>query len=103
MVSARRWNASVLIAAQAGTWIITMFVVRLLPPAHYGLMSLAEVVLGLCFLVNELGAVPALVQRQQIDDRLVRQTFGLVLTTNTALYVIAFLGAAYLADFFWRR
>src|SRR5207253_513989 len=92
---ALRWNAVVRTTAQVCTWLITIFVMRLLSPVDYGLMSIATIALGLCTLVNELGAVPALIQRPEIDERLIRKIFGLVLVSNATLYVVAFAGAPY--------
>jgi teichuronic acid exporter len=100
VLHALRWNAVARTTAQAVTWLITIFVMRLLTPVDYGLMNLATILLGLCVLVNELGAVPALIQRQEIDERLIRKIFGVVLASNATLYVIAFVCAPYFAVFF---
>jgi teichuronic acid exporter len=100
VLHALRWNALVRAGAQAATWLITIFVMRLLTPADYGLLNLATILVGLCALVNELGAVPALIQRQEIEEPLVQKIFGLVLTSNAVLYAITFLGAPYFAAFF---
>jgi teichuronic acid exporter len=100
ILNALRWNAVVRLAAQATTWFITIIVMRLLTPGDYGLINLATIFLGFCALINELGAVPALIQRQEIDERLVRKIFGLVLASNAILYVLAFVSASYFAAFF---
>jgi PST family polysaccharide transporter len=55
---------------QLGTWLITIFVMRLLSPVDYGLMGLATILLGFFGLINELGAIPAIIQRRQVDQRL---------------------------------
>ena len=100
ILHALRWNAVVRVAAQLCTWLITIFVVRLLSPVDYGLMGIATILLGLCMLANELGAVPALIQLAEIDERLVRKIFGLVLVSNAVLYLIVFASAPYFAEFF---
>jgi teichuronic acid exporter len=100
VLSVLRWTAIARAGAQLCTWVITIIVVRLLSPADYGLMGMAAILMGLCLLINELGAVPALIQRSEIDERLIRQVFGLVLVSNAALYMIAYLGAPAFADFF---
>jgi O-antigen/teichoic acid export membrane protein len=85
---------------QLGTWLITIFVMRLLSPGDYGLMGLATILLGFFGLINELGAIPAIIQRQQVDQFLIRKIFGLVLVSNASLYTIAFAGAPYFAAVF---
>ena len=86
--------------AQLVGWLITIVAMRLLRPADYGLMNLAEIFIGLCVLVNHLGTIPALIQHRDIDEPLIRKTFGLVLLSNAGFYLIAFLGAPFFAAFF---
>ena len=86
--------------AQLVGWLITIVAMRLLRPADYGLMNLAEIFIGLCVLVNHLGTIPALIQHRDIDASLIRKTFGLVLASNAGFYLIAFFGAPYFAGFF---
>ena len=86
--------------AQLIGWLITIITMRLLRPADYGLMNLAEIFMGLCVLVNHLGTIPALIQHREIDETLIRKTFGLVLLSNAGFYLIAFFGAPYFAAFF---
>src|SRR4051812_22535655 len=64
VLSALRWNITMRTTAQIVNWAITIFVVRLLTPGDYGLMGLAQILIGLCLLVNHLGAVPALIQQR---------------------------------------
>jgi len=66
----------------------------------YGLMGLATILLGFFGLINELGAIPAIIQRQQVEQSLIRKVFGLVLVSNASLYVAAFAGAPYFAALF---
>ena len=100
VLHAFRWNAAGRIIAQLGNWLITIFVIRLLTPTDYGLMGLAAVLMGLCVLVNDIGAVPALIQRPTINTELTRKIFAFVLLTNVILYLIAFVGAPHFAGFF---
>jgi teichuronic acid exporter len=100
ILHALRWNAVVRTTGQLGTWLITIFVMRLLSLVDYGLMGLATILLGFCALINELGAIPAIIQRQQVDQCLIRKVFGLVLVSNASLYVAAFAGAPCFAALF---
>jgi teichuronic acid exporter len=100
VLHAFRWNAAGRISAQLGNWLITIFVMRLLRPSDYGLMGLVAILMALFGLVNDLGAIPSLIQRPEIDRELVRKVFGLVLLTNGFLYAVAFLGAPTYAAFF---
>ena len=98
-IGALRWNLTVRTVAQIVTWSITIIVARLLTPGDYGLMGMAEIVIGFCLLVNHLGAVPALVQQREIAPAMLRQTFALVLLSNAVLYAILFAASPFLALF----
>lgn len=100
VLGALRWNVTVRIAAQIVGWSITIIVARLLTPGDYGLMGLAQILIGFCFLVNNLGAVPALVQQREIVPSILRQTFALVLLSNSILYLIVFAGAPRISEFY---
>ncbi|MEE9128166.1 MAG: lipopolysaccharide biosynthesis protein [Planctomycetota bacterium] len=103
VLSALRWTAAARLGAQLITWAITIFVIRVLSDADYGLMGLAEVLIVFVTLINELGAIPALMQMKSIDDRVVRQVHGLVLLSNVVLAAIVFAIAPWFAAFFGRE
>ncbi len=74
-------------------------VVRILDPGDYGLFAMGQVVITFLAFLNGYGFASALIQRETIERKLVRQTFGMLLLVNGALaatqYAIAPLAAAY--------
>lgn len=101
-LSGFRWTASVRLLSQVITWAITIVVIRLLSPADYGLLAMATVFIELLFMLSEFGLGPALVQKTNLDERTLRQTFGVVLlinlTLSTVLIVLAPLIGAFFAE-----
>ena len=100
VVKAVRWTAAGRVASQVVTWGITLYVIRILSPEDYGLMSMAMALIGFCLLVNELGVVPAFIQVKEIDVYRTRQVFGLVLVFNFTGVVLLIVGAPYYEAFF---
>ena len=100
VIHALKWNAIGRLSAQLVTWAITLLVMRMLAPADYGLMGLAMMMTGFFALFNDLGATPALIQKREIDNSLIRNVYGLLLLSNCILYIIIFAGAPYFAAFF---
>jgi teichuronic acid exporter len=86
--------------AQIVNWLITIVVVRLLTPSDYGLIGLAQILIGFCLMVNQLGAVPAIIQQREVTPVVLRQTFALVLLSNAVLYLILFAGAPWFSQFY---
>ena len=87
-------------SAQLGTWAITIYVIRLLSPEDYGLMSMAAILMAFTTMINEFGVIQALIQKETIDEYLTRQVFGFIVILNIAILIIVILIAPYFADFF---
>tara|TARA_R110002049_G_scaffold252264_1_gene427096 strand:+ start:229044 stop:230441 length:1398 start_codon:yes stop_codon:yes gene_type:complete len=92
--------AGMRVISQILTWVATLLVIRLLSPEDYGLMALAAVVIGLLDILDDMGLASALVKKQQISEKFVQQIFGMLFIFNTGFYVILYLTAPLVADFF---
>ncbi len=99
-LSGFRWTASVRLLSQLTTWAITIFVIRLLSPADYGLLATATIFIEILLMFSEFGLGPALVQKADLDERTLRQTFGIVLLINFTLAVLLVLLAPLIGVFF---
>src|SRR3954451_25468037 len=100
VLGALRWNVTMRTTAQIVNWLITIVVVRLLTPSDYGLIGLAQIVIGFCLMVNQLGAVPALIQQREVARSVLRRTFALMLLSNATLYFILFAAASWFSQFY---
>lgn len=99
-LSGFRWTASVRLASQAISWAITLLVVRILTPADYGLLAMASAFILFFQMFAELGLGPALVQRAELSQAMMKQAFGIVLTINLGLALILILAAPLIAAFY---
>ena len=79
------WRSGSQIAAQVLSWGSTLFVVRILDPADYGLFAMTQVVLAFLTFLNGYGFASALIRAESIEPYRLRQTFGLLLLLNGAL------------------
>lgn len=95
-----RWSAGLKFTGQLITWSITVLVMRLLSPQDYGLMGMAGVTITYLSMINELGLGAALIQKQTLDDALIRRIFGVLLVINFGLFFISSLAAPWCAHFF---
>jgi O-antigen/teichoic acid export membrane protein len=100
VLNALRWSAAGRLAGQLGNWAITIYVIRILNPADYGLMGMATLLTGFAMLVNELGMMPGLIQSRKVDDHLIRQLFGFVIASTLIMFCLLFLAAPALSAFF---
>ncbi len=88
------------ILGQVITWGSTLFVIRLLLPEDYGLMAMATVVISLLSNINEMGLESAIVQKKDLEKKLIEKVFGLLILFNIVLFGLIYLVAPYIADFF---
>ena len=79
---------------------MTIFVIRLLSPEDYGLNAIAMLFVGFLMLLNEMGLSAVLIQRTELEDRVVRQIYGLIVLVNVFLFIILFFGSYLIAGIF---
>ena len=100
IVRGLKWTAGAKFASQLVTWGITIFVMRLLAPADYGLLAMASVFLALLGMFAEIGLGPALVQQAEATPQKLRQSFGVILLINLGLFALLNILAPLIALFY---
>ena len=100
VILALRWSAGLRLLSQLIAWAMTLVVVRLLSPSDYGLMSMATVVIAFLMMFNELGIGPALVQRESLNNLVLRQAFGIALASNALVFAVVWILTPSVAQFF---
>lgn len=86
--------------SQALSWLVTLVVIRLLTPADYGLLAMAQILIGLATLLNEIGLTPALIQMREAPERTIASVHGYVLLSNAVLYALVYAVAPAFARFY---
>ncbi len=94
------WRSGSQIAVQGLTWAATLVVIRLLAPADYGVMALAQIVIGLVTALSGSGIATALVTAPAIGRAQVRAVFGALIVLNVVLAAAQWAGAGAVADFY---
>jgi teichuronic acid exporter len=84
-----RWIALSRFVVQVVTWFFTLFVIRLLKPSDYGLISMAGLVTTLAGLLLDAGLGAAFVQRRNVTEDVYRAaTTALIIGTAGAILII---------------
>jgi teichuronic acid exporter len=94
------WQGGGQAVGQAVSWLATIFVIRMLSPADYGLMAMANVFMGFFFLFADLGFGAAVVQAEAVDREQLRRLLGIVLVVNVAGCLVMLGAAPFMAAFF---
>lgn len=88
------------LVSQVITWAITLIVIRLLSPADYGLLAMAAVFVSFLSMFSEFGLGAAVVQQAEVDQRLLKRVFGVILVIHFALAALLVLAAPLIATFY---
>jgi O-antigen/teichoic acid export membrane protein len=99
-LSGFRWSAGLKLVSQIMTWAITIFVIRLLAPADYGLLAMATVFVSFLTMFSEMGLGAAVVQQSRVDEALLKRVLGVVLVLNFSLAAILVMSAPLVAHFY---
>ena len=73
--SAVRWSVASKYGAQAVQFGVSMLLARLLSPEFFGLIGMATVIIGLARKLKNMGFTQAIIQRDDIDQRLLSTIF----------------------------
>lgn len=95
-----KWTAGAKLGSQLITWGITIYVMRLLNPSDYGLLSMATVFLALLGMFAEVGLGPALVQKKDLELQTVQRAYGVIWSVNLVLFALLNLCAELIAGFY---
>lgn len=100
VITGLKWSAGLRFLGQLLTWAITIVVMRKLSPEDYGLMGMAGVAITYIATINELGLGAAIIQKRNLNDRMLRQIFGLLILINFGLFLVCFLFGPIVSGFF---
>ncbi|GGE48968.1 lipopolysaccharide biosynthesis protein [Agaricicola taiwanensis] len=81
-------------------FLFFVFLARLLPPEDFGVIAMALLVVDVLATIGRVGQVEALVQREEIDDRLCGRLFWVLQLIGLALMGLVMLAAPPISAFF---
>lgn len=98
--TAFRWTLSLRLLSQVFTWLASLLVIRLLTPADYGIVAIAEMVLMLALQFASAGLGDVLVRQKQLDESYIRKILCLLMLLNGGLALLQLAFAASVAAFY---
>ena len=100
VMSALRWSAVAKVGGQLVNWSITLFVIRLLAPADYGLAAMLTLIIAFMSMLGDMGFGSSIVQSPTLETKEIRQTFGAALLVNGLVLLVMWAGAPAIAAFY---
>ena len=100
VVSGLKWTVFARISAQVYGWIIGIVVIRYLTPDDYGLKAMSELAYSFLIMLGTMGLTTAIIQKKDLTDLHLRQIFGVLFLISSALFVIQWVLAPFIANFY---
>lgn len=94
------WSYGERIMAQLVSLIVSIVLARLLDPENYGVISIVMIFITLCDAIVTGGFGNSIVQKKDADELDVNTMLICSVATSVFLYVILFLAAPFIADFY---
>lgn len=94
------WSYGERIMAQLVSLIVSIFLARLLDPENYGVISIVMIFITLCDAIVTGGFGNAIVQKKDADELDVNTMLICSMATSAVLYIILFVSAPLIADFY---
>jgi O-antigen/teichoic acid export membrane protein len=98
--TAFRWTLSFRLISQLFTWFASLFVIRLLTPADYGIVAISETVLMLALQFAAAGLGDVLVRQKELNDKYIRKILGILILLNGCIALLLLSFASSIAQFY---
>ena len=99
-ISGLGWSLGAQILRQSAQFLIAVLLARLLSPSEFGLVAMVVVFSGFASLFNDLGFGPALIQRQDIEERHYSSVFWVNLGFGIAIAALLAGASPLIARFY---
>lgn len=96
------WSAADALLGQGITFLVGLVLARLLSPEEYGLIGICLIFTTVLNGIVDSGFSNALIRKKEATDADYNTMFVTNMVISVILYIILFLGASYVADFFAR-
>lgn len=97
------WSAADAVLGQGMTFIVGLVLARLLSPDEYGLIGICLIFTSVLNGIVESGFSNALIRKKEVTDDDYNTMFITNMASSILLYVLLFLSAPYVSDFFRRQ
>ena len=94
------WDFSGKLAMHGMTFVVSIFLARLLEPSDFGLVAMVMVIIGIAGIFSDVGLGSALIQRRRVLPVHYASVFFFNITLGTLLALITYLSAPYIAGFY---
>lgn len=94
------WLGGAKFAGQAVSWLLTIFLIRILSPEDFGLLGMAAVYQAVIIIIYDLNLGSAIVQKPDFQPKDASTCFWFIFSLSSLLYGVTWCISPYVAAFF---
>lgn len=95
-----KWVALGKITTQIFRWVITFWVIRLLTPADYGIVALADAFFGLLQLLVSSLIAPTIIQSKELTKPILKKLFACILLIHGTIFIVQMSLAGVVGEYY---
>lgn len=95
-----KWNTFSQFFKMLVQLVNVIYLAKIIPPAEYGLMAMALVIINLGILLRDLGTSAAIIQRKSITFELINTVFWLNVFMGLVLALLIMISAPFISSFY---
>ena len=97
------WSAADAIAGQGVSFLVSLVLARLLSPSEYGLIGIAMIFISILGGFVDCGFSNALIRKKEVSNKDYNTMFITNMMMSAVVFLILFVCAPWIADFFERQ
>ena len=94
------WKLAERLSSQGVTFVLSIILARLLMPSQYGVVAMINIFIVIANVFVTAGFSSSLIQKKDADDLDFSTIFYCTLTMGVLMYIIMFISAPFIADFY---
>jgi len=100
LLSNAKWNGLSQLIKVFSQLINLIYLAKIIPPAQYGLMAMASVIITLGILLRDLGTASAIIQKKTICHRLINTVFWFNVSLGFFIFLVVMISSPIVAKFY---
>ena len=94
------WSLCLRISSQIITFVISIFVARLLDPSDFGVMGIAMMLIGYANVFTDFGFSQAIIQKNIFENKIINSIFTFNFFISSIFFIIFYLSSEFIALYF---
>ena len=99
-LSGVKWGIGLKVLTQVFSWVVTIYVIRMLSPHDYAMVALVDLAVSSLLVLGTIGIGGAIIRRDDISKRNLESLFFILIALNFLFFLILFFLNGFIENYF---